>query len=153
MPARSPLTRIGASLASVVMIGSFAVACGDDDDSASTTTAAETSSEESAAPTVSDPWVRPAEDLAGSDRSAIYMEIQGGDEADALVAASVPSDITDTVEIHETIMADGDDMSGDGMEPGMSGDDMAGDDMGSDTTMAGDDMAGDDMAGDDMSWR
>ena len=141
MPARSPLTRIVASVASVVMIGSFAVACGDDDDSASTTTAAETSSAESAAPTVSDPWVRPAEDLAGSDRSAIYMEIQGGDEADALVAASVPSDITDTVEIHETTMADGDDMSGDGMEPGMSGDDMAGDDMGSDTTMAGDDMA------------
>ena len=92
------------ALAALVVTALALVACGDDgDDAADTTTTAAEASEV----TVSDVWARPVEDLTAKDTSAIYMVITGGDEADALVKASVPADVAGTVELHETVAADG----------------------------------------------
>lgn len=50
---------------------------------------------------VSDPWARsPAEDVA-----AVYFVVENDGEADALVGAS--ADVTGRVEIHETVMQEG----------------------------------------------
>jgi len=95
----------------VALASTGLIACGDDtDDAASddTTTTEATAAEV----TISDVWARPVEDLTAKDTSAIYMVIKGGDEDDALVGASVPADVATTVEVHETMSADGD-MSGD----------------------------------------
>jgi copper(I)-binding protein len=112
------------------------VACGDDgDDAADTTTTAAEASEV----TVSDVWARPVEDLTAKDTSAVYMVITGGDEADALVAASVPADVAGTVEIHETVAADGDAMGGeDSMDGDMTTTTMMDGDMTTTTMMDGD---------------
>lgn len=96
--------RSALALAALVVTALALVACGDDgDDAADTTTTAAEASEV----TVSDVWARPVEDLTAKDTSAVYMVIEGGDEADALVKASVPADVAGTVEIHETVAADG----------------------------------------------
>jgi copper(I)-binding protein len=106
-------------------------ACGDDDeDAASGTDAAgeDTTSQddagEAAAVTVGDPWARPG--TAGGN-SAIYMELTGGDEDDALVGAEVSEAVATDAQVHETVMESGDMESGD-MESG----DMDSGDMGSD---------------------
>ncbi len=97
--------RSALALAALVVAALALVACGDDgDDAADTTTTAAAASEV----TVSDVWARPVEDLTATDSSAIYMVITGGDEADELVSASVPADVAGTVELHETVAADGD---------------------------------------------
>ena len=132
---RHPLGRAVIGLSVVVLAATGLVACGDDsEDSASedTTTTTEAAAAEVE---VGDVWARPVEDLTAKDTSAIYMVITGGDEDDALVKASVPSDVAATVEIHETVAAD------DATTTTM----MAGD-MESTTTMMGGDM-GDDMGG------
>lgn len=51
-----------------------------------------------AAPTISDPWVRPP--MAADRPAAGYLTIVGGDTADALIAASSP--VSGSIEIHET---------------------------------------------------
>lgn len=108
---RLPFGRAALGIAVVALASTGLIACGDDtDDAASddTTTTEATAAEV----TISDVWARPVEDLTAKDTSAIYMVIKGGDEDDALVGASVPADVATTVEVHETMSADGD-MSGD----------------------------------------
>ena len=131
---RLPFGRAALGIAVVALASTGLVACGDDtDDAASddTTTTEATAAEV----TISDVWARPVEDLTAKDTSAIYMAIKGGDEDDALVGASVPADVATTVEVHETMSADGD-MSGD-MESSTTMGDMSGDKESSTTTMGG----------------
>ena len=72
------------------------VACGDDD--------ADTASADGGL-TIEDPWARTS---AGSQANgAAYMVITGGDEDDRLVAASVPTEVAASTEVHETVAADG----------------------------------------------
>ena len=138
---RLPFGRAALGIAVVALASTGLVACGDDtDDAASddTTTTEATAAEV----TISDVWARPVEDLAAKDTSAVYMVIEGGDEDDALVGASVPADVATTVEVHETVSADGE-MDGD-MESGdMESGDMESGDMESTTTMG--DMESGDM--------
>ncbi len=79
------------ALLSLSALALVATACGDDDDSASSS------------PVVADAWIRqPAE---GTSATAAYATITNeGDEAITLVGASTP--LTDTVELHETMMDD-----------------------------------------------
>jgi copper(I)-binding protein len=56
-------------------------------------------------PTVSNAWARAATDLGAQDTSAIYMTLLSGGEANALLKASVPTDVAATVELHETVQA------------------------------------------------
>jgi copper(I)-binding protein len=117
------------ALAALVVTALALVACGDDGDDAADTT---TTAAEAAEVTVSDVWARPVEDLTAKDTSAIYMVITGGDEADALVKASVPADVAGTVELHETVAAEDGAMDGDMTTTTMMDGDMT------TTTMAGD---------------
>lgn len=90
------------ALAGGLVLG--AAACGDSDDETATTTAAEAAE----GIVVSDAWCRtsPAMTTAG----ACYVRIENGSgEADALVAASVPSSVAARAELHETAMGDGSD--------------------------------------------
>jgi len=116
-------------------------ACGDDDEDASSGTDAaseDTTSQDDAgeavAVTVGDPWARPG--TAGGN-SAIYMELTGGDEDDALVGAEVSEAVATDAQVHETVMESGDMGSGE-MESGdmgsgeMESGDMGSGDMGSD---------------------
>ncbi len=78
-------------------------ACSSDDDAATTTTEkTDTTAKADASPVpkVTDPWARTA--TAGGN-GAIYMTINGDGIANALVAASVPADLAEKVEIHETV--------------------------------------------------
>lgn len=125
--------RSALALAALAVAALALVACGDDgDDAADTTTTAAAASEV----TVSDVWARPVEDLAATDSSAIYMVITGGEEADALVKASVPADVAGTVELHETVAAaDEGSMEGDKTTTTMMDGDMT-------TTTMGGEMGG-----------
>lgn len=121
-------SRFAAGALAVTLASVGMVACGDSDDSAgSTTTTAEVTTTSAAALAVSAYWVRPAEDLAAKNKTAIYMTITGGAEDDALISASVPADLAGTVELHETKPAEptettmGDGGMGDG---GMGGSEM-----------------------------
>ncbi len=129
--------RAVAAAAALVLAGGGALtACGDDSADDSDTSAGE----ESAASTVTveDTWARPG---TTGGNSAIYMDLVGGSEDDALVSAAVPSDVAATAEVHETVAAEGDDMEGmDGMD---SVDDMSGD-------MDSGDGTSDDMESGDM---
>jgi len=89
-------------LLGAVMVLSAAVACG----SSSDETAATTTAPNSGVPTVSDVWARPA--LAGGT-TAIYLSIHGGKTADELVEVSAPADFAESIEIHESVVVDGDD--------------------------------------------
>jgi periplasmic copper chaperone A len=125
-------SRLAASIAAMLLVAAGATACGDDDSTTTTTEAAGGSSEEL---TISDVWARPATDLAATDRSAIYMVIEGGSEDDALVAAMVPTDIAAVTEVHETTMAE----QGDGDMDGSADMDSEGDiDGGADMESEGD---------------
>jgi len=104
--------------AALFLAGGMAACSSDDSGSASESTA-------SAEPTLTDVWARAATNLTAQDMSAMYMTIDGGGEANALVKASVPSDIATTVELHETSVAedsgDGAASSGSSTTMGMSG--------------------------------
>lgn len=124
---RRPVVRFGLAAVAVLVAGSL-VACGGDDDSAETTstTSAEQGSDTSEVAeelTIEGQWVRPVADLTAMNRTAAYMEITGGSEDDALIAASVDPGIATTVEVHETVAAGDDAMGDDAM-----GDDAMGDD-------------------------
>ena len=114
------------TLAGGLVLG--AAACGDsDDETAATTTAA------AEGIAVSDAWCRtsPAMTTAG----ACYLQIENGSgEADALVAASVPSSVAARAELHETAMAEGSDAT---MGIGEGSDTTMGMGEGSGTTMGG----------------
>lgn len=85
--------------ASMFLVAVVATACGSNADDS-----AKQDPDTKAALTISDVWARPA--LADGN-TAIYMKIAGGDTADAMVKASLPSGFAATVEMHETTMAGG----------------------------------------------
>ena len=121
----------------VAAVAAFGLgACGDDDDEGATTSSVASSTTSEATTTVaeevtvSDAWVRPVADLTAMNRTAIYMQITGGAEDDALLSASVPADVATTVEVHETVAAEDD------------GATMGGGDMATTTTMGGGSMPG-----------
>jgi periplasmic copper chaperone A len=118
------------AVAAVAVLALGASACGDDDDEAtSTTTTASAQSEI----VVADAWCRTSPAMATA--GACYLTLTNdGDLDDALVAASVPSDIAATVELHETAEAESDgSMSDTTMSDDTSGDGMGDDSMSDDT--------------------
>ena len=128
------IVRAACAIATVLVLGSLAAACGDDEakDSTTTTEAASGSSGKAAPPKVTDVWARPG---TSGGNSAVYMTITAGAEEDHLVKATIPTDIVGTVELHETTTTPSGDMEGSGsMESTTT---MAGA-MESTTTMAGD---------------
>ncbi|WCO67427.1 copper chaperone PCu(A)C [Iamia majanohamensis] len=112
-----------AALVAVLALALAAAACGSDDDSAGGVE-------------VSDAWARTSPE--GVEAGAAYMVLTS-DEDDALVAASVPTDVAGTTEVHETVAAD---------EAG--GDDGGDMDMDEGAAEGGDDMDMGDAGGDDM---
>ena len=151
----NPIAKRAAFAASALVLAAGPLAaCGSDDDASDDGTSTE---ESASAVTVSNAWARPG--TAGGN-SAIYMDLTGGDRDDALVGATISSDVVETVEIHETVMADDagdmDDMDGSGDMDGMddSGDtaddsgDMDGMDDSGDTADDSGDMDGMDDSGD-----
>ncbi len=148
---RSLATRLGA----VALVGGLVLgvsACGNDSGSSeSTGTTAGSDATTSVAETVTaaDGWARNSP--MGQTVGAGYMTLTGGATDESLVAATVPADISASVELHEVVMSDGDDagmddMSGDSDMGDM--DDMSGDsDMGDMDDMSGDSDMGD-MSGD-----
>ena len=96
---RGRIVRAGAAVAAGLVAAGALAACGGSSEKVS----------------VSDPWVRVTP--GSKDMTAAYMVIES-EQADRLVAASVPSDVAETVELHETV--DGghsmDDMGSDSMD-------------------------------------
>ncbi|MCZ7630577.1 MAG: copper chaperone PCu(A)C [Microthrixaceae bacterium] len=137
-----------AAVAVVLAAAGPLAACGSDDEAAedtTTTTAADTAS--GSAVSIDDVWARPG--TAGGN-SAVYMEITGGDTDDALVGASVPTEVAESAEVHETVTDDGDDMTDDTMTDDGTSDDHMTDDSAADDHMT-DDTSGDaDDHGSDM---
>lgn len=111
MPTPRPHRRIlPVLLATLLVVTGAAAACSSDSDVANSdeTTTGPTSVE----PTVSGVWARAATNLEAQDKSAVYLTIEGGGRANALVGASVPADVATTVEIHETVAATADSAEG-----------------------------------------
>lgn len=92
---RFSLRRLTLIAAVVAIAGLGAAACGDDGESTGSTSAA--------APTITGAWARASASSAAN--GAAYMEIKGGSADDALVAASAPTEVAATTEVHETVMA------------------------------------------------
>lgn len=121
VPARHRLRMAGALVATAALVLALA-ACGSDgdDDTATTdtTAATETSTTEAGGAneitsgvvldedglTIANPWARTSPE--DTTYGAVYLQLSSAD-GDALVGASVPSDVAGTVEIHETVAADG----------------------------------------------
>lgn len=151
------MNRITRTTAAGIVAGALLLAgCGSESDGASGTDSG-AASEQATTFEIVDAWARTSP--ASADNGAAYFEITASAD-DALVGAEVSTDVAETAEIHEVVMAEdsgmtddtsmsGDDMSGDEMTDDTS---MSGDEMTDDTSMSGDDMSGDsgDMSGDDM---
>ncbi len=97
---------VRAAVAGLLLVSPLAMAaCGGDDaadDSKATTTTAAPAKQEKLE--VTDVWARTAK--AGGN-GAVYMTIIAGAEDDALTSATVPADLADKVELHETVAASG----------------------------------------------
>ena len=91
---RSPRRRAWAIVALVAVLAVFAAACGDDDD-------------DGGALSASDVWARTSPAMA--DAGAVYMTLESEDGT-SVVAASVDESVAARVELHETTMADTEDM-------------------------------------------
>ena len=92
------------ALAAVAALG--LAACGSDDDAAS---GDDTEQAESAADvTMSDPWSRQPAD--GQTTSAVYGELTNNTD-ETITAISATASVSDTVELHEVLMNDEDQMS------------------------------------------
>jgi copper(I)-binding protein len=100
-------------------------------------------------PTVSDAWARAATDLGAQDMSAIYMTLLSGGEANALLKASVPTDVAATVELHETVQTSDSVTSTSQGADSSDGTDMDSSDMDS-SDMDSSDMDSSDMDSSDM---
>jgi len=92
MPHVSTVRRTGLALATVALI---AAGCGDDDGDAA------------GGVEVDNAWARTSP--MSAEAGAVYMDLTA-EETTSLVGATVPSDVAGTVEIHETVAADMDDM-------------------------------------------
>ena len=153
------MNRITRTTAAGVVAGALLLAgCGSESDGASD---ADTSTEAptEATFTITDAWARTSP--MSSENGAVYFELSASED-DALVGAEVSTDIAETTEVHETVMADAemsDDEMSDGDDMEMSddmsdGDDMADDAEHDDATDAehehDDDMEMSDDEGDDM---
>jgi periplasmic copper chaperone A len=79
--------------------------------------------------TVSDVWSRAS--AASQLTGVVYFDIAAGDSGDALLSVSVPSDISTSAEIHETVAVD----TTTTMSHDMGGSTMGGHDMGGAMTM------------------
>lgn len=140
------MNRITRTTAAGIVAGALLLAgCGSESDGASGTDSG-AASEQATTFEIVDAWARTSP--ASADNGAAYFEITASAD-DALVGAEVSTDVAETAEIHEVVMAEDSGMTDD---TSMSGDDMSGDEMTDDTSMSGDDMSGDsgDMSGDDM---
>ena len=113
-PRRLTTRALPAVLAAGLALGGLA-GCGDDDDTAATTPAAEESTT-TEAPDITEPvdvgvvatgaWMRPSPMVDAA--AAVYMVLSNtGTTDDALVGASVPTEVAAAAEIHETSMGDG----------------------------------------------
>lgn len=135
------MNRITRTTAAGIVAGALLLAgCGSESDGASGTDAG-AASEQATTFEIVDAWARTSP--ASADNGAAYFEITASAD-DALVGAEVSTDVAETAEIHEVVMAE---------DSGMTDDtSMSGDEMTDDTSMSGDDMSGDsgDMSGDDM---
>ena len=140
------MNRITRTTAAGIVAGALLLAgCGSESDGASGTDAG-AASEQATTFEIVDAWARTSP--ASVDNGAAYFEITASAD-DALVGAEVSTDVAETAEIHEVVMAEDSGMTDD---TSMSGDDMSGDEMTDDTSMSGDDMSGDsgDTSGEDM---
>ena len=140
------MNRITRTTAAGIVAGALLLAgCGSESDGASGTDSG-AASEQATTFEIVDAWARTSP--ASADNGAAYFEITASAD-DALVGAEVSTDVAETAEIHEVVMAEDSGMTDD---TSMSGDDMSGDEMTDDTSMSGDDMSGDsgDTSGEDM---
>ncbi|MBS1837464.1 MAG: copper chaperone PCu(A)C [Actinobacteria bacterium] len=108
MQTRSSRSRIRAtSRAAVVgalLLSPLAMtACGGDDQAKDTKEpTSSTTAKPAAKLEATGAWARAAKAEANS---AVYLKITGGAESDALLGATVPADVADKVEMHETVAA------------------------------------------------
>ena len=117
MPFSPTRLRLGAATAALCL---FAAACGDD----------------AAATTIDGAWARTSP--MNADAGAVYFTVSS-DDAISITGVSVDGSVAGRAELHETVMADMDEMA----EDEMTDDEMAEDEMDS---MEDDEMAHDDMA-------
>ena len=117
MPTSPTRLRLGAATAVLCL---FAAACGDD----------------AAATTIDGAWARTSP--MNADAGAVYFTVSS-DDAISITGVSVDGSVAGRAELHETVMADMDEMA----EDEMTDDEMAEDEMDS---MEDDEMAHDDMA-------
>jgi copper(I)-binding protein len=139
-----PTRRVLRAAVAVLAATALVAACGDDDEPAATDDATESAGEAVPGIEISGAWARTSPSSA--EAGAVYLEITNdGDVDDALVGASVDTDVAGKAEVHETVAAEpeatDDGATDDGADDGM--DDSADDAM--------DDPAGDDGADDGMS--
>jgi len=117
--------RIATVGVAVTVVGALFAACGSSGGGA-------------AAVDVSDAWVRAS--IPGKDMTAAYMELRNtGGSADELLAVSLPADVAERAEIHETVA----------VEDGSTDTTMGHDDHSTETTMGHDDHSTDTTMGHD----
>lgn len=134
---------LAARLGAVVLAGGLvlaASACGSDSgssESTGTTAGSDVTTTVAAATTVTaaDGWARNSP--MGQSVGAAYMVLTGGATDDSLVAVTVPSTIAASVELHEVVMAGGNDDDMDDMDGGNDDDMSDMSDMSDDSDMGG----------------
>lgn len=134
------MTRVRMLTAGVLVAALLLAGCGDDDSDTDTAGSTDTTAAASeSGVTITDVWSRATAPTA--ENGAVYFTVTAAED-DALVGAAVDPSIADDAQVHETVAAEGDDMSGD-----MSGTTMGGDGEGAmdgamdgttDTSMGGD---------------
>ena len=108
--ARGARRLTGAGLAALLVVG--LAGCGDEEDATDGGVAEAAAGRDAAAPDdaagdpeVSEAWARSS--AAGQDDGAAYLVVVGGPEDDRLVGVTVPPEVAASVELHETVAAEG----------------------------------------------
>lgn len=101
------LTRKLAAVAAALALSTTLAACGGDDDDASGSATTEAGAEATATEgvAVDGAWARTSP--AAAENGAAYMTLTAAED-DALVSAAVDPAVAKMVQVHETVMADGD---------------------------------------------